>query len=119
MKPNKALLIVEPTDKAMDRAFSEISKLTNKYKGMTLISFPDYETLGKAITGARLELLNAIRKKKPNSIQELARIVGRDFKNIYTDVKFLYEYGLIDLKEKGPRKASKPIAKFSELVLAA
>ncbi len=43
----------------------------------------------------------------------------RDFKNVYQDVKLLAEYGLIELKEAGPRKASTPKANFSELVLAA
>lgn len=69
--------------------------------------------------GARLELLHAIRINKPRSIQELSKIVERDFKNVYQDVKLLAEYGLIELKEAGPRKASTPKANFSELVLAA
>lgn len=85
---------------------------------MLIISFPDFESLGRVITGARLELLQAIRIHKPKSIQELAKVVERDFKNVYQDVKLLAEYGLIELKEAGPRKASKPEANFSELVLA-
>lgn len=86
---------------------------------MEIISFPDFETLGRVITGARIELLITIRAYKPRSIQELARIVKRDFKNVYDDVKLLAEFGLIELKEKGPRRASAPKAPFSELVLAA
>jgi predicted transcriptional regulator len=54
---------------------------------MVIISFPDFETLGRVITGARLELLSAIRAHKPKSIQELARILKRDFKNVHQDVR--------------------------------
>ena len=91
---------------------------TQKYKGMLIISFPDFESLGRVITGARIELLHAIRISKPKSIQELAKIVERDFKNVYQDVKLLAECGLIELKEGGPRKASTQ-RNFLELVLAA
>lgn len=120
MKMNKALLIVEPTTKAMSRFASILKrgKIT-KHKGYMILSFPSYATLGKVITGARLELLAAIRNQKPDSIQELARFVDRDFKNVYTDVKLLFEYGLIELKEQGARKSSLPIALYSEFLIAA
>ncbi|HLD74118.1 MAG TPA: hypothetical protein VJB34_04380 [Bdellovibrionota bacterium] len=119
MKTKRALLVVESTKKALNRAFGVISKQSRKYEGVTIISFPNYETLGKAITGARIELLNVIREKKPNSIQELARFVKRDFKNVYMDVKFLQEFGLIELEENGARRSSIPHSKFNELLLAA
>jgi len=119
MKANKAVLIVEPTSKAMDRAFQAIKRPSKMYAGMTVLSFPDFETLGRVITGQRLELLTAVRELKPKSIQDLARKVGRDFKNVYNDVKLLAQFGLIELKESGPRKSALPVAKFTELVLAA
>ena len=119
MKNRKVLLIVETSSKAMDRAFSALARPTKKYKGVAIISFPDFETLGRVITGARLELLNSIRKMKPRSIQELSRMVKRDFKNVYQDVKLLAEFGLIDLKDAGPRKSAEPLAKYSEIILAA
>jgi predicted transcriptional regulator len=121
MKTTKVLLIVEPTKSAINRAFSALKKspTAKKYTGFEVISFPDFETLGRVITGARLELLSMIREHQPKSIQELARIVKRDFKNVHTDVKLLAQFGLIDLKEAGPRKSASPVAKFTEIVLAA
>ena len=119
MKIKKALLIVESPSESMERAFSVLTKPTKKYAGMEIISFPDYETFGKVISGVRLELLTVIRSKKPNSIQELARFVKRDYKNVYQDVKLLADFGLIDLKEQGPRKSAAPVSKFNEFVLVA
>ncbi len=120
MKPKKALLIVESTQEAFNR-FSDVLKHPAKktYKGYVILSFPSFEILGKVITGARLELLSVIRKSKPKSIQELARLAKRDFKNVYQDIKLLAQYGLIDLKENGARKASAPVSKFSEFLIAA
>ncbi len=119
MKTKKAVLIVESTKQSFNRAFSIIAKPSKKYAGITVISFPDFETLGRVITGARIELISVIRNKKPVSIQELARFVDRDFKNVYQDVKLLAQFGLIEIKEQGPRKAAMPTAKYSELVLTA
>ena len=119
MKNKKVVLIVESTKQSLGRAFSMLSKPSKKYRGMAVVSFPDFETLGRVITGARIELLSVIRSEKPRSIQALARLVERDFKNVYLDVKLLAEFGLIELKGQGPRKAAAPIAKYSELVLAA
>ena len=119
MKSKKVLLIVETTKQGMDRPFSAIAKPSKKFAGMAVISFPVYETLGSVITGARIELISVIRTKKPSSIQELARFVERDYKNVYQDVKLLAQFGLIELKEQGARKSATPVAKYSELVLAA
>jgi len=64
MKMSKALLVVEPTKNAFNR-FASILKRPSKtkYKGYTVLSFPSFETLGKVITGTRLELLSAIKTR--------------------------------------------------------
>jgi len=111
---------VEPTKDAFDR-FAHVLESQSKsaYKGYMILSFPSFEVLGKVITGARLELLSIIRKTKPKSIQELARLAQRDFKNVYQDIQLLAQYGLIDLKEQGARRAATPKSKFSEFLIAA
>lgn len=119
MKNKRVLLMVEPSRNAMNRAFSALKRPSKKMAGVEVISFPDFETLGRVITGARLQLLKAIRVEKPQSIQALAKVVRRNFKNVYEDVRLLAEFSLIDLKESGPRRAAIPQAKFSEIVLAA
>ncbi|MFZ4404883.1 MAG: hypothetical protein ACOYOK_12340 [Pseudobdellovibrionaceae bacterium] len=119
MKNRKVLLVVESTTKAMDRAFAALTKGSKVDKNIEIISFPDYATLGRVITGARLELLSNIKIMKPHSIQELARLVKRDFKNVYQDIRLLADFGLIELKESGPRKSAEPKAKYSQIILAA
>lgn len=85
------------------------------------IIFPSLEAVAKMLSPARLELLGAIIKEHPKSIYALAKVVGRDFKNVHADVKMLANVGLIELRSTGKRDAFKPIAKYSgfEVDLAA
>ena len=119
MKSKRVLLVVEATKAAMNRAFREMKKPSGKYAGVTVLSFPSFELLGRVITPARLELLSMIRKEKPKSIQELSRLLKRDFKNVYQDVKALADAGLLELKEQGKGKASGLKALYEELIFAA
>ncbi len=64
------------------------------------VYFTNLDAFRKALTQKRLELLHAIRLEKPVSIQHLARIVQRGIKNVSTDVKYLSQIGLIELKEQ-------------------
>jgi len=62
------------------------------------IYFTSFEAFRKAITPKRLELLHIIKARKPTSINELARMAGRDVKNIADDVKYLEQVGLVEKK---------------------
>jgi predicted transcriptional regulator len=86
-----------------------------------IIVFTSLEAVAKMLSPARLTLLGAILKEHPESIYALAKAVGRDFKNVHSDVKMLAEIGLLELKPSGKRSAVKPIAKYSgfEVDLAA
>ena len=56
-----------------------------------------------------MTLLKAIVTNKQQSIRQLSKKVKRDFKNVYNDIMFLADLGLIDLKEHGAQKSLKPI----------
>ncbi len=46
----------------------------------------------------------------PTRLQILAQI-------LHTDVQFLADIGLLDLKEEGPRNTLRPVAKYKEIEL--
>ncbi len=48
------------------------------------------------LTPARWTLLEAVKRSGPMSINELARLLARNYKNVHTDVKRLAELGLIE-----------------------
>ncbi len=64
------------------------------------LNFENLETLLKALTAARWAVLKTLRKKGPMSIRALSKELGRDYKNVHTDVKRLVFFGLIERTEK-------------------
>lgn len=57
--------------------------------------FENLETLFKTLTSGRWVLLKKLRTKGPMSIRALANELGRDYKNVHTDVKQLEKIELI------------------------
>ena len=56
----------------------------------------------KALTPKRLELIHVIKESRPESINELARMVNRDIKSVATDIKILKDLDLVDTKKTAP-----------------
>lgn len=79
----------------------EEGKLVQKEKG---VYFTSVEAFRKAITPKRLALLKAIKTEKPSSVRQLSKIAGRDVKNVSTDIKFLEQVGLVDIKRNDKAK---------------
>jgi predicted transcriptional regulator len=71
------------------------------------------------LTPSRLALLQVVRTRQPSSIYELAKLVGRDFKNVQGDIKLLQQYGLVRLKRarRVGRRVVTPRAACSEIAL--
>ncbi len=63
------------------------------------IHFQSLEMLLKTLTSARWVLLKALYKNGPMSIRALAKELGRDYKNVHTDVRKLENAGLISQTE--------------------
>jgi predicted transcriptional regulator len=74
------------------------------------VYFESVDAMRAVLTEERVNLLKAIKAKKPKSIYELAKVTGRNLKNVSQDVNRLAELGLIDLKKSGdPRRSKKPV----------
>jgi predicted transcriptional regulator len=76
-----------------------------------VITVASWEVLGKVLSAPRLEILARIPVLRRKAIAALARSLKRDFKNVYADVIFLGDLGLIELKAEG--KTLVPIARFA------
>jgi predicted transcriptional regulator len=76
------------------RAFKrvEAGRLVSPREG---IYFASIEAARNLLTPGRLALLRAVRAGRPGSIYELAKMVGRDLKNVQTDLGVLETYGLV------------------------
>lgn len=67
-----------------------------RLKAEQRLVFENLETLLKTLTQGRWVLLKTLRAKGPISVRALAKELGRDYKNVHTDVRRLEHIGLID-----------------------
>ncbi|MFW5917598.1 MAG: hypothetical protein ACOCRD_04235 [Halorubrum sp.] len=79
------------------------------------LSFTSYDDLMATLTPRTLDLIEAIRRDEPSSINETARVVGRDVKNVHEELGRLARLGIIFFEEDGQRK--RPVVWFDELVI--
>jgi predicted transcriptional regulator len=80
--------------------------------------FTSLEAARKVLTPKRLDLLRTIRRESPDSLYRLARLVGRDLKNVQEDVRALAELGLVSLKKTrgtSGRPTTAPRVRFKEI----
>jgi predicted transcriptional regulator len=71
-----------------------------------------------SLTNNRLLILKAIREHKPKSVYGLAKILGRDMKNVKQDLKLLSEIGLVTLERRETdKKRSIPHVDYSKILL--
>jgi len=60
------------------------------------LTFESLPLLLRNLTPARWTLLERLKRDGPLSINELARRLGRNYKNVHTDVSRLIDLGLIE-----------------------
>ncbi|MFA9427238.1 MarR family transcriptional regulator [Natronorubrum sp. A-ect3] len=77
------------------------------------LSVEDLETFGRIFRPTNLELLEAIANHEPDSIRELARIVGRHPPEVTENVTELADYGLVELEQNG--RAKRPVVWYDEI----
>lgn len=100
----------EQADAEFTRAF-KAAQAGRKVTPKGGVYFTSLEAVRGLLTEKRLALLHLIRKSHPKSIYGLAKIAGRDFKNVYADVMRLKEYGLVQMAaatKRASRKISVP-----------
>jgi predicted transcriptional regulator len=68
---------------------------------LALLSFADLPLLMKNLSPARWELLQRLKAAGPLSIFALAKLLGRDYKNVHTDVSRLLALNLVEKDQDG------------------
>ena len=78
--------------------------------------FESAADLRQILTEKRLELLLAISRHRPASVHELAELLGRDYKNVSTDITLLERLGLVRLGARsGKGRAQAPTVPYDEI----
>jgi predicted transcriptional regulator len=66
-----------------------------------VLSFPDLPALLGALTPARWRMLEQLRAAGPMTIFALAKRLGRDYKNVHTDINRFAALGLVERRRDG------------------
>ena len=118
---------IKPVAEAMEtfrasfRALAQAGGKRQRPRPRDEVFFSSIEAARKLLTPNRLALLRVVRTERPSSIYALARLVGRDLKNVQQDVRLLESYGLVRMargRRGGTRRNPKaPEAVFDEIAL--
>jgi len=97
----KNIEIVAMDDKDYAVHLDEIYKKVKERKGQSeeRIVLHSISDLNKILTPQRYRLICMLKKKKPRSINILAKLLGRDRANVQRDLKYLEGLGLVSLEE--------------------
>ncbi len=121
IKTKELKLYVEDSEKFKKKIKNELKAIgkgkTKKLAGDS-ISFQSLDQLRKFLTPKRLELLRVIKHKKPGSMYELAKLVGRTPENVTSDIKFLEQFGFVEVDRiYNIRKKSVPEVTYDKMTL--
>jgi predicted transcriptional regulator len=101
--------------KALREAFHRVAR-GDRLAGEAGLYFETVAELRKILTEKRLELLLAISRHRPASVNELASLLDRDYKNVSTDITLLERLGLVKLSAKGGKgRAHTPTVPYDEI----
>ncbi|EMA12514.1 HVO_A0114 family putative DNA-binding protein [Haloarcula marismortui] len=111
------VVTVKSSDEFHDDVTDDIASLeqSDAVDAAPALSFTSYDDLMETLTPRVLELIEAIRREEPSSINETARVVDRDVKNVHEELSRLAQLGIIWFEEDGQSK--RPIVWFDELVI--
>jgi predicted transcriptional regulator len=101
--------------KAALQAFKRTWRQTERGEAvMPRLAFGSWAEVFSAITEKRVELIGYVTGREQINTRQLAQALGRDYKNVYTDVQALVQIGLLDKDSRG--RISAP---YDEIVIRA
>lgn len=95
-------LRIGPARDALDRFEAAWNRAAEgRPTSLRVLTLRDLPLLSRTLTPARWELLERLAKEGPLSVYQLAKRLGRDYKNVHTDVAQLAALGLIERRADG------------------
>lgn len=106
---------IEITIKESKGAFSIFKQQGSSKKDY---DFSGALVLRQLLSNEKARILHIIKTRKPKSIYDLAKILGRGFKSVNDDVKLLQRFGFIDLVEEKTKNRirHRPVIIIDEII---
>ena len=86
-------------------------------RGEPKVWFTSMKSLAEVLSDKNRALLNVIADSKPDSLQDLAKLTGRQASNLSRTLKTLESYGFVELKQDN--KKIKPVARAMQFEIQA
>jgi len=82
--------------------------------------FSDIHMIRKLLSKEKGRILFTLKKNNPHSIYELAKLLGRDFKSVHEDIKFLERFGFVEFhyEKNGQRESLKPVLIINKMEIS-
>lgn len=95
------------------------STIFQKIKGKGSKKTSEISSLRNILSNEKARILHICKTKKPESIYKLAKLLGRDFKAVRSDIKVLVHFGFIELisSHKQGRERLRPVVDADKIVI--
>ncbi|PSP37242.1 transcriptional regulator [Halobacteriales archaeon QH_7_65_31] len=78
-----------------------------------VVNFENHSDLRALLTDRRIELLQSVMAKQPDSIRRLADRLDRDVKSVHDDLQVLTEYDIVHFEQAG--RAKQPFVPYDSI----
>ena len=99
-----------PAEQAQAAAIERAEQWEDEEDVPHVVNFQDRARLRQLLTDRRMELLEAVMERPPESIRALADRLDRDVHDVHDDLHLLAEYDVIHFEENG--RAKKPYVPY-------
>jgi len=91
--------------------------MLHRFKGGKDKQVSEIGLLRSLLSNEKARIFHVIKTKQPNSLYELAKVLGRDFKSVRQDLSVLEKFGFVEMIpiHKGKREKLKPVLAFDVL----
>lgn len=98
---DKTLMVYIGTAEDALHDFMQAWKTGEPAHPVNRLSFESMTGFSKAFTPKRWEMLQALKGQGKQNINQLAKSLKRDYKNVYTDIQSMLELGLVQKDSDG------------------
>ena len=119
MKVKEIKVIIRPLEEDLGEVVEAFKRIERREEfEEEKIVVESLDVLRKILTPERMRILQVIKNEKPNSIYELAKLLGGDRAAVIRDLEVLQKIGLVEIsEEKDERGRKKPIVPYDEIVV--
>ena len=119
MKSNNLKIIIKPRKQLKKEFVAAMKGQKKMIQPENEVVFSSVKSFMRILTKNRVEILIYLNHHSPKSIYDLAKGLGRDFKNVHSDIKKLANLDLITIEKSGNSRGGLiPKSKYTGLELS-